>query len=112
MLEICTQSEGPKVLGDQGVLIGVTPPGLFIWKILFCCTVILSGPTQASDWLIPEPPRLSFQLVVTVYVPAWRFLTIQSKLCAETVLSLKLRKHPPLIAMHWVESTWKRLVLI
>jgi len=55
-----------RLTNHHGVLMGVTPPGVFIWKTLFCCTVMLSGPTQASDWLIPEPARVSFQLVVTV----------------------------------------------
>jgi hypothetical protein len=38
--------------------------------------------------------------------------TTQSKLWAETVLSLNVMKQPPVIAAHWVWSAWKRLVLI
>src|SRR4029077_12859708 len=91
-------------------------------KILFCCTVKFTGPTHASAWLIPVTPREGFQSTVTLYWPVLSGTpvpvgppAIQSKLCAETVLSAKVRKQPlgkVVETAHRVESAVKRLVLI
>ena len=55
---------------------------------LFCCTVRLTGPTQVIELATPKSPSEELQLTATLYWPDASPDAIQSKLCAETVLSL------------------------
>lgn len=81
---------------------------------LFCVTVRLTGPTQVIEFATPKSPRDEVQLTATLYCPDERLEAIQSKLWAETVLSLKLKKHPlgKVVATHRVEIAENRLLLI
>src|SRR5215469_12113287 len=80
-------------------------------KILFCCTVRFTGPTQVIELATPKSPSEELQLTATLYGPDASPEAIQSKLCADTVLSLKLMKQP-VVVVQSVPKTLNRLLLI